>query len=112
MIFDVYKRLLDDYLKLKSMIPAENLMELRFEEFEKNQVNEFEKIYSNLLEEDFSTVKKYFADYFQTQKSHKKNKYLVDAAEIDAIRKHWGKYIEMYDYDLPPDVEIIPNDVN
>jgi hypothetical protein len=112
LIFDVYKRLLDDYLKLKSLIPAENLMELRFEEFEQNPVNELEKIYSDLLKEDFSTVKQYFADYFKTQKSHKKNKYLVDAAEMDAIRKHWGKYIEMYNYDLPPDVTIKPNVVN
>ena len=112
MIFDVYKRLIDDYLKLKSMIPAGNLMELRFEEFEKQPVNELEKIYSNLLKEDFLTVKQYFSDYFKTQKNHKKNKYLVDAEEIDTIRKHWGKYIEMYDYDLPPDVEIKPDDVN
>jgi hypothetical protein len=112
MIFDVYKRLLDDYLKLKSLIPAENLMELRFEEFEQNPVNELEKIYSDLLKEDFSTVKQYFADYFKTQKSHKKNKYLVDAAEMDEIHKHWGKYIEMYNYDLPPDVTIKPNVVN
>jgi hypothetical protein len=104
--------LLDDYLKLKSLIPTENLIELRFEEFELNPVNELEKIYSNLLKEDFSTVKQFFTDYFKTQKSHKKNKYLVDDEEIETIRKHWGKYIEMYEYDLPPDVEIKPNDIN
>jgi hypothetical protein len=112
MIFDIYTRLLDDYLKLKSLIPTENLIELRFEEFELNPVNELEKIYSNLLKEDFSTVKQFFTDYFKTQKSHKKNKYLVDDEEIETIRKHWGKYIEMYEYDLPPDVEIKPNDIN
>jgi hypothetical protein len=111
MIFDVYKRMLDDYLNMKTMIPAENLMELKFEEFEKNPVNELEKIYSDLLNEEFSAVKQYFTDYFKTQKNHKKNKYLVEAAEIDAIRKHWGNYIEMYNYDLPPDVEIKTIDV-
>lgn len=106
MIFDVYNRLMNDYLEQKSLIPAENLMELRFEEFEQNPVKEMEKIYNELLREDFSSVKSYFADYFKTQKGHQKNKYLVDAEEIDAIRKHWGKYLKMYAYDLPEDVQV------
>jgi hypothetical protein len=94
---------------MKSLIPPENLMELRFEEFEKNPIGELEKIYINLLKEDFSKVKHFFSDYFKTQKGHKKNKYLVEATEIELIRKHWGKYIEMYGYDLPPDVTIKRN---
>ena len=109
MIFDVYNRLMNDYLEQKSLIPAENLMELRFEEFEQNPVKEMEKIYTDLLKEDFSTVQSYFTDYFKTQKSHQKNKYKVDASEIAAIREHWGKFIEMYRYDLPPDVTVKTN---
>jgi len=106
MIFDVYPRLIDSYLEQKSLIPPGNLMELRFEDFETNPVKEMEKIYAGLLKEDFSKVQQYFSDYFKTQKGHKKNMYLVDATEIELIRKHLGKYIEMYNYDLPPDVEI------
>jgi len=68
-----------------------------------------EKIYTDLLKEDFSAVQFYFAKYFKTQKGHQKNKYLVDAAEIESIQTHWGKYIEMYHYDLPPDVTIKSN---
>jgi hypothetical protein len=106
MIFDVYNRLMNDYLEQKSLIPAKNLMELRFEEFEQNPVKEMERIYRDLLEEDFSSVKSYFAEYFKTQKGHRKNKYVVDAAEINAIMEHWGKYIEMYQYDLPEDMTV------
>lgn len=112
MIFDVYNWLLDDYYKLKSLIPPENLMELRFEEFEKNPVQQSEKIYSILLNEDFSKVRHYFTSYFDTQKGHKKNKYTVEASEIRMIQKNWGKYIEMYKYDLPEDVTIKPDVVN
>ncbi len=112
MIFDVYSWLLDDYLKYKTLIPPENLMELRFEEFEKNPVLESGKIYDQLLKEDFSKIKHHFSAYFQTQKSHKKNKYTVDAAEIETIRRNWGKYIEMYKYELPEDVTIQTNSVN
>jgi len=106
MIFDIYNRLMNDYLELKSLIPEGNLMEIRFEEFEQNPVKEMEHIYTNLLNEDFEEVKQYFSKYFNTQKSHKKNKYLVEADTIAEIRKNLGKYIEMYDYELPDDIQI------
>jgi hypothetical protein len=106
MIFDVYGRLMNDYMEQKTLIPEGNLMELRFEEFEKNPVEELEKIYTNLFGEDFNAVKSNFSKYFKTQKDHQKNKYLVDAAEIEAIRKHWGKFIDLYGYDIPDDVQI------
>jgi omega-hydroxy-beta-dihydromenaquinone-9 sulfotransferase len=106
MIFDVYNRLMDNYLKQKSLIPAGNLMELRFENFEQNPLKEMENIYTNLLKEDFSKVNNYFAEYFNTQKSHKKNKYLVDENTVDLIMKHLGKYMEMYNYDFPSEIQI------
>ncbi|HWR99615.1 MAG TPA: sulfotransferase [Prolixibacteraceae bacterium] len=106
MIFDIYTHLMNSYLEQKSQIPPENLMELRFEEFEQNPVREMEKIYAILLKEDFRKVSSCFSDYFKTQKGHKKNKYSVDAAEIEAVRTHWGKFIEMYNYDIPPDVTV------
>jgi hypothetical protein len=81
-------------------------MEIRFEEFEQNPVKEMENIYLHLLKEDFSLVKNYFFDYFHTQKSHKKNKYLIEAETIAEIRNYLGKYIEMYDYELPDDIQI------
>jgi hypothetical protein len=109
MIFDVYNQLMSNYLEQKSLIPPENLMELRFEEFEQNPVKELENIYSQLLEEDFSVVKQHFTDYFNTQRGHKKNKYEMDASKMEAIRKHSGKYIDMYNYKLPPDVIVKPS---
>ncbi len=106
MIFDVYNRLMDNYLKQKSLIPAGNLMEIRFEEFEQNPVKKMENIYTDLLKVDFSMVKNNFDEYFNTQKSHKKNNYLVDENTIASIRKNLGKYMEMYNYDLPAEIQI------
>jgi omega-hydroxy-beta-dihydromenaquinone-9 sulfotransferase len=106
MIFDVYIRLMDDYLKQKSLIPTDNLLEIRFEEFELNPIKEIEKIYTHLLKEDFSAVKPFFTDYFKSQIAYNKNRYRVDTAEIESIRAHWGKFIQMYNYDLPKDVKI------
>ena len=97
---------MDDYYRYKNLIPKENLMEIRFEEFESNPVKGVEDIYTKLYNEDFSAIKKYFAEYFKTQKSHRKNKYSVESDEIDLIKKRWKKYIDLYDYDIPEDVTI------
>jgi hypothetical protein len=107
MIFDVYKKLMNDYLEQKEMIPANNLYELRFEDFEKDPVPELRKIYSNLLDEDFNRVETYFTEYFESQKSYKKNKYQIERTKIDLIKQHFGKFMELYEYDIPAEIEVV-----
>ena len=106
MIFDIYQRLIEEYQKGKQLIPEGNLLEIRFEEFERDPVKAMDEIYSFLLKEDFSTVKEHFSAYFKTQKSHKKNKYLVDAEILDAIKTNLGKYMVQMKYDVPEEITV------
>lgn len=106
MIIDVYSRVMNDYLEQKLLVPPGNLIELRFEEFENQPLIEIEKIYTQLWKEDFAAVKPYFSKYLESQKKHKKNKYNIDSTEMDLINKHFGKYIELYNYSIPPEVII------
>lgn len=106
-IFDIYIRLLDDYQEQKSLIPPENLLELRYEDFEPKPLEKIEKIYTLLLKENFLPVEKYFRKYFKTQKNYKKNNYMADQQTIDRIYKHWEKYIKLYNYDIPSEIKII-----
>lgn len=106
MIFDIYDRLIQDYETHKSLIPEGNLMELRFEEFERDPVKAMEEIYSGLLKEDFAQVKSNFSAYFNTQKSHKKNKYLVDKGLLEEIKLKMGKYMEQKGFDIPEEISI------
>lgn len=106
MIFDVYNRLMDGYQEQKLLIPQGNLLEVKFEDFERDPVKEMEKIYTILLKEDFSRVKEYFVNYARTQEGHKKNKYLVEASDVELVQKYWGKYMKLFNYDLPKDVTV------
>ncbi len=105
-IFDVYKWLMDDYLKQKELIPKKNLLELRYEDFEKDPVQESKKIYDNLLNENFESVKRNFSDYFSSIKGYKKNIYEIDSATIEKIQKHLGKFMDIYNYNIPDDIII------
>ncbi len=105
-IFDVYIRLMDDYQEQKSLIPPQNLIELKYEDFEKRPEEEIRRIYSSLLREDFSSVEQYFSEFLRSIKHYKKNTYKVDLEIIKKIYKHWRKYIELYKYDIPEEVII------
>lgn len=96
LIIDVYRRLMDDYMSQKSLIPKENLLEIRFEDFETNPDGELERIYTQLLNEDYSKVRSCFSEYFKTLKGYKKNKYDLDSEIVDILNKDWGKYMLLY----------------
>lgn len=106
-IFETYTKLMHDYQKQKDMIPKGNLMELSFEDFEKDPVTEIKKIYSELLNDNFDKAKPYFTEYFDSLAGYKKNKYSVDETSINAIRKEWGYFMELYGYDIPDDIEVV-----
>ena len=107
MIFDTYKKLINDYLEQKSLIPAENLYELRFEDFEQAPLTYLRKIYEKLYDDDFTSAEEYFRKYIDSQKSYKKNKYKIERAKIEIIKRHFGKYMELYGYDIPDDIEVV-----
>ncbi len=107
MIFDTYKKLMNDYVNTKSLIPTENLYELKFEDFEKDPLPFLKEIYTNLLKDDFSRVEKGFTAYFESQKSYKKNRYKLEREKLDKIVEHFGDYMKLYGYDIPDDFEIV-----
>ena len=106
MTFDVYTMLMNDYIEQKDLIPEKNLFELRYEDFEKEPVEESKKIYENLLNEDFDKVKHHFSNYFNSIKGYKKNKYEIDKVTIEKIKTHLSKFMDIYNYDLPDDIII------
>ena len=105
MIFEVYIDLMELYKKHKWLIPTENLMEIKFEDFEKDTVNEIKTIYNKLLNEDFSGVESSIREYSNAQRNYQKNRYSVDIQLIENIKNRWGKYIEQYNYQLPEDID-------
>ena len=106
MIFEVYVDLMELYEKQKSLIPPENIMEIRFEDLEMNPLRMTEKIYNQLLKEDFRQIESCFSNYIQTQKSYRKNRYTVTAGMVETIEQNWGKYIAKYGYQLPDEINI------
>ena len=105
-IFDIYKKLMADYHDQKLLIPEQNLFELRYEEFERHPVEGIRKIYSELLEEDFDSVKEHFSNYFESIRGYVKNDYKTDQKTIDRVITELGEYMEHQGYEIPEDIII------
>lgn len=105
-IIDIYLRIMNDYQAQKSLIPPGNLIELRFEDFEKNPLPEIRKIYSELLDADFDSVQPVFSKYFDSLSGYTKNKYSISKARLEMIEKEWGHFMKLYGYGIPDDATI------
>ncbi|MEM6737877.1 MAG: sulfotransferase [Bacteroidota bacterium] len=106
LIFEIFSKLIQDYEAQKHLIPKENLIEIRFEEFEKNPLDTIRLVYSDLLADDFERFREILERYLDSVKSHKKNAYTISRRIHDRIQKEWKFYIDSRGYTLPDNIHI------
>lgn len=97
-ILNVYKMVMGSYFEERHMIPPENLIEIRYEDFEDDQINILEKIYMSLHLPDFKEVKPDFQNYIQSKSGYKKNSYKLEPAVIDRVYANWNFTIDHWGY--------------
>lgn len=103
----VYERIMQAYLRDRALIPADNLIELRFEDFEHNTLHELERIYGQLHIPGFEKAKPHFQQYINAQKSYKKNTYSLPRSTVDRITTRWKFAMDAWNYRLPENLEVI-----
>jgi len=106
-IFSLYRQLMTSYFKEKQMIPHGNLIELKFEDFEKNTLKELNRIYSELDISGFERAKKNIAFYLSSVNDYKKNTYNLTHEMISSIKRKWDFTIKKWDYDIPIELQLV-----
>ena len=102
----VYEHIMRAYLRDRALIPPQNLIELRFEDFEKNTLPELERIYKQLQLPGFAQAKPFFQQYIDAQKSYEKNKYSLPGSTVEKITTRWKFAMDHWGYNLPENLEI------
>ena len=102
-----YKNLMNDYFETKDLIPKQNLYEIKFEDFDENNLLHLKEIYDQLGLETWKDAKPHFTSYIQAQEHYKKNKYKITKAELDLLKDEWGFAMKKLDYEIPDNLEII-----
>lgn len=101
MVFELYEMIIADYERLKSLIPAHHLVEIRYEDFEADPLEGLRHIYDRLGLEGFEQSIPAFTDYFNSQRKFEKASHQFTSEETDKITSRLAFAMEMYGYPMP-----------
>jgi len=91
---DIFEQLFKDMEK----IPADRMLEVSYEEFEKDPLYHLEQIFNKFSLGDFSEAKPCFQKHIDEQKNYKKNKLSMEPRLIERINNELGFYFDHYGY--------------
>jgi len=106
-IQEIYKKIMNDFIQQKGLIPTKNLVEVSYNELEKNPINTLNTIYTTLNIDNYDIALKNFETYVHKLKSYKKNKHKIKKNQLDILLKEWGFTMENYNYSIPNNIEIV-----
>lgn len=97
-ILITYKDMYDKYETDKSLVPQGNLIEVRFEDFEKDPIAEAGRIYSVLGLGDFASACPLMESYIAGKRGFHKNKYVYDAHTMAVVDENWHEAVAKWGY--------------
>ncbi len=105
-IIQNYKNFMTDYLTTKHLIPPQNLYEIKFEEFDKDNLGHLKEIYDQFELESWKEAEPYFKDYISKQKHYKKNKHNIRRTDLDKVSNEWEFALKEFGYEITENLEI------
>ncbi len=108
----IEEMILDTYIRMMELFDQdielnENVVHVKFEEFEKTPLDSLKRIYHDLEMESFESDRPFFESYLKSQKGYRKNKYSISRREYDLVTDRWQVYLERWNYELPSNMEIV-----
>ena len=97
----IYEQTMQRYFRDRTLIPPQNLIEIRYEDFEQDQLNTLRAIYQQLDISEFEQWKPRFEAYISSRSSYKKNEHQLDEATLTRVGDRWGFAIQALGYHPP-----------
>ena len=105
-IIEIYKKIIKDYLEQKQLIPKGNLVEVSFDNLEKEPAEVLENIYDTIHLDGYKEAASNFEKYINNLKNYKKNKHIISQKQMDVLMIEWHFAFEKYNYKLPSNIEV------
>ncbi len=99
-ILETYVKLYDKYQADKNLVPKGNLVEVKFEDYEKDAFGMTEQIYKDLSLPGWAEAKDAIETYVGGKKGYKKNKYKYDDRTVKLVQENWGFALKDWGYEL------------
>jgi len=101
-----YEKLMSDYWETYQLIPAENLIEVKFEQFMQDPASVIKNIYKKFSLSNYDQTAPVFEKYLDSQKSHLGGKHRINKEELHIVMERWGFAMEKLGYEVPKDVSV------
>lgn len=98
MVLSTYEQVYQCYHHEKNNIPEKNLIEIKFEEIEKEPITSLKKIYDHLEIGGFDMMLPHLQTYQQSVRGYKKNKFELSPEVKSIVYHRWRRTFEQYDY--------------
>jgi len=96
-----YRQILRKFFIDKDLIPAKNLVEVRFERLEAQPLRQMQRIYQRLSIPDFESVEAALKTYLQEKSDYQKNQYPNTRATIEKVKRYWSFTLRKWGYSPP-----------
>jgi len=100
-ILKLYQEIMQKFFAEKNMIPATNLIEIKYEDFVGNELTGLRRIYEQFNSQDFEKAEGRFKTYLDSLSTYKTNKHVFDRETIEKVYESWKFSIDRWNYGLP-----------
>ena len=98
LVLESYPRMLDQLYHDARHLPEGQFAEVKFEDLEKDPLQELERIHTTLDIPLWDQAKPLTTNYLAQISSYTKNKYPPDPAIVSKVQQHWEPFLERWGY--------------
>jgi hypothetical protein len=102
-ILSIYEDMMQRFLEDRAMIPPGNLVEVRFEDLERDPLSELRRVYESLDLPGFAQAEPALRTYVESQRTYKKNRLALSPENRRLVTERWAFAFRAFGY--PSDAE-------
>ncbi len=101
LILDAYPRMLERLYADTGDLPAQQFIEITYDELDAQPLACLARIYEQLGLADFENIENDLREYLDSIRGYKKNPHRFTAETLDKVDAAWGKYLARWGYERP-----------
>ena len=102
---EIYESLTKKFLTEQPDIPAEDFLEIRFEDLEKDPTAELARVYEQFQLPEKETALEAIGNYVTSLGDYRRSSYKLPRTTLDEIAQRWGFAIDHWGYQLPDSIQ-------
>ncbi len=99
-VLELYRDLLEKYLRDRELIPPARLAEVGFSELEDNPLAVLQRVYRELQLPGFAEAESAFRSYVEESSGYRKNRFVLTDRVVRAVNERWGFAFRQWGYRL------------